>query len=136
MLKVHLASFAAPPAANGSCIAARLHGYGERLGSPEATKKEGDQQWTKLDDTLNEIALIKAHSTGGLGLYQSFYLSNKDGHEFEGYHKNHDKCIDGYTQLLQWCKQGLRTIGQVNQRGDEHQHRCQVIKEDDAHHKQ
>src|SRR2546430_9421922 len=98
MLKVHLASFAAPPAANGSCIAARLHGYGERLGSPEATKKEGDQQWTKLDGALNEIALIEANSTGRLGLYQSFYLSNKVGHEFHGYPTYHAKSIAGSTQ--------------------------------------
>src|SRR5437899_4828683 len=96
-------------------VAACLHGGAERFGSFGAAEEEGDEQGGDFARPLQKIAVVKTHTTRGLGFNQALYFGGENGYKFERDDKDHHERIGGNTYALEWREKRLHTIGQVDE---------------------
>src|SRR5438034_5003807 len=133
---MHFSSLTAPPTATPCPITTCLHSYCQCFGSPEAAQEKRDQQRTNLHSAFDEVTLVEAHSARRLSLDEALNLSDKNRHELKGDDKDHHYIVYWQSDSLQRREQNLGTIGQIYQRGSEHEHRGEVVKEKYADHNQ
>src|SRR5215217_613280 len=128
-VRAHLAELGAVAAA---AVAAGVHSDGEHVGAVKAAYEDRDQQAPEAAGTGEGAALVEGDAAGRLGAGEALDLLYKDRDELYGYYEDEYELVDGDPEPLQRPEDQLEAVGQIYQRGSQHQHGGDVVEEDHA----
>src|SRR5919112_5571727 len=127
--RAHLAELGAVAAA---AVAAGMHGGTEQVGAVEAADEDGDEEAPEPAGPGEGAALVEGDAAGGLRAGEALDLLDKDRDELDRDDEDQDQLVDGDPDPLQGAEDQLEAVGQVYERGRQHQHRGYVVEEDHA----